>query len=393
MFNARSAARLCWASTKIWGRKARPTSVAGSTFPLVRTATCSLPSRYPFALSLPCTRTNQFWDTDMTIRNGYDPNFLGDGVTIPLPSAGFAIADDVLKREEIEPDGIVNYIHYSVLMSRSNKQAFFSAANLDQNKYKSVSGRRWFVDSRIGAHNQIGPEYYVDNEWDRGHITRRTAVTFGSRFDAKNASNDSCSYANSSLQHENFNQDEWRVPEKIVEHFEKDKNGKLCIFTGPVFTDADRWYSRRGIDTAVRIPSGFWKVVAYIDKNTGKVGCQGYLMFQDANFIADKRGQKRVKKNIENYQVTITEIERLTNLEFPEILFNANPLYFFARKGVNAGPEAYAAPRSTTDAQLRRSVVFDRADLEGERKGSFERRRRVIPEDEFDKYIRDGLMT
>jgi len=327
----------------------------------------------------------------MTDRAGYDVTFLGDDFPVPMPTAGFAISDDILVRDQIGPDGEVKYINYSLVMSQSNKQAVFSAANLDQRQYRSVQGRRWFVDSRIGSENQIGPAYYTDNEWDRGHLTRRTAVTWGSNFDAKNASNDSCSYANASLQHENFNQDEWRVPEEVVRHFDRDLNDRLCIFTGPVFTDADRWYTRRGIDRAVRIPSGFWKVVAYVDKQKRDIACQAYVMFQDSNFIADRRG--RHKLDIHNYQVTITEVERLTNLEFPRVLFDANPLLFFPRDGINDGPEAFIAPNDTSPRELDRSIVFERDDLEGENRGSLMRRRRALTAEEFDKFIRDGLIA
>ncbi|WP_369334495.1 DNA/RNA non-specific endonuclease, partial [Candidatus Thiosymbion oneisti] len=103
----------------------------------------------------------------------------------------------------------------------------------------------------MGLNNQVGPAAYKRNPWDRGHLTRRTAVTWGSKYEAKRASNDSCSYANASMQHENFNQDEWRVPERIVQHLEKDKNGRITIFTGPVFTQTDRWYPRRTLQQKV----------------------------------------------------------------------------------------------------------------------------------------------
>lgn len=161
------------------------------------------------------------------MRNGYDENFL-NGVLIPLPVASLALVEDLLQPPGLNHDKkIVPYIHYSLVMSKSTRQALFSAANLDQNKIKSVRGRKWFVDPRIGLENQINNDAYRQNFWDRGHLTRRTAVTWGGNdYDAKRASNDSCSYANACLQHMNFNQDEWRVPEKIVQSFSRDIDGK-----------------------------------------------------------------------------------------------------------------------------------------------------------------------
>lgn len=311
------------------------------------------------------------------LRKGYDEAFLGDGITVPMPTVSLEWEDDVLHSDRLRDRFIADYIHYSVVMSQFNKQAFFSAANLDQEAYKSVSGRDWFVDPRIGLENQVGPKAYQNNPWDRGHLTRRSAVTWGSTYEAKRASNDSCSYANASMQHENFNQDEWRVPEKVVQYFDRDKNDKLCVFTGPVFTETDRWYLRRGQTEAVRIPSAFWKVVAYIGKESGSLECQAYVLYQDDRFLADKRGRHNI--DIHNYQVTITEIEQMTGLEFPESLYNSNPLYFYPRKDINEGPEAFTAPAGTSEADLAIGVVFSRDDAES--KAFADRKREMRLED------------
>ncbi len=321
----------------------------------------------------------------MELRKGYDPNFLGDDFPVKLPELSLELQSDILEMESLRDGYIADYIHYSVVMSKANRQAFFSAANLHQDEFKQVKGRRWFLDPRIGYENQIGPEAYTRNDWDRGHLTRRTAVTWGSTYESKRASNDSCSYANASFQHANFNQDEWRVPEKIVSHFDKDLNNKLCLFTGPVFTDADRWYTRNGLKNSIRIPSAFWKVIIYIGKDSGKLECQSYLMYQDAKFLADKRGQHNIDHR--NYQVTITEIERLTGIEFSESLFNANPLYFYPREGINKGPEAYLTPKNCDNSELDLGVVFNRNDAESEK---FKNRKREIIESEFDNLIERG---
>lgn len=97
------------------------------------------------------------------LRNGYDETFLGEGVVVPMPQPGLEILNDVLYMEGLKENYIADYIHYSVVISKSNQQAFFSAANLDQKKFKEVSGRNWFIDTRIGVDNQIGPNAYYDN--------------------------------------------------------------------------------------------------------------------------------------------------------------------------------------------------------------------------------------
>jgi endonuclease G len=309
-------------------------------------------------------------------------SFLDEGICIEMPRVGLEYQEDVLWREELRDGFIADYIHYSLVMSEFNNQAYFSAANLDQSQFRSVKGRRWFVDGRIGKENQVGNEAYSKNDWDRGHLTRRTAVTWGSERVAKKASNDSCSYANASMQHANYNQDEWRVPEKVVQYLERDKNGRINIFTGPIYTNTDRWYTRRSLREYVRIPSGFWKVISYIGKTTGKLECQAYVVYQDAEALKDKKGEERMKPGA--CQVTITEVERLTGLEFDEALFNANALYYYPRDGINRGPEGFAAPRTTDPGDLDAGVVFTREDAESE---AFISRKRDISDTEFDEYI------
>lgn len=314
------------------------------------------------------------------MRDGYNEKFLDDEIVVPLPKPNLEIDDDVLRLDTLHEGYIANYIHYSVVMSKSNRQAFFSAANIDQDTPKQVTGRNWFIDSRVGKEFQIGPEAYGDNPWDKGHLTRRTAVTWGSNYEAKRASNDSCSYSNACFQHENFNRDEWRVPEEVVHHFKKDKNNKLCVFTGPVFTQTDRWYTRRSLHEKVRIPTGFWKVIAYIGEESGKLESQAYVMFQDTKFLADRSGGKKIEEG--NYQVTMTEVERLTGLEFVEELYNANPLYFHPRENINEGPEGFKTPRGISDEELKSGIVFSRDDAE---KSEFASRKRVIREEEFEE--------
>jgi len=300
-----------------------------------------------------------------SIRTGYDPKFLGNDYPVPLPVVGISRAREVLTKESLRDGYVADYVHYSVVISQSKRQAFFTAANFDQNTSVSATGRRWFIDDRIGIENQIGNEVYANNPWDRGHLTRRASVTWGNPIIAEKASLDSCSYANACLQHENFNQDEWRVPEEVVKYFDRDRDGKLSVFTGPIFTETDRWYTPedRQIEPA-RIPSAFWKIIFYVSKESSQLECQAYLLYQDRLFMADKRG--RLNLDIRNYQVTTTEIEQYTGLEFSEVLYQSNPLFFYPRENINVEPESVLMPKSTQSVDLKEGVVFTRQDMEKE---------------------------
>jgi endonuclease G len=312
--------------------------------------------------------------------SGYDPNFLGEKFKIDIPWINYDVFTDVLKRSELRNNYIADYLHYSVVMSRKNRQAYFSICNLDQTKYIKADGRRWFLDERIGEENQLDNRYYKDpevgsNKWDRGHLTRRTAVTWGeSESVARRASNESCSYANACLQHEYFNEDEWRIPEKIAEKMDRDLNGRLSIITGPLFTPTDRWFDPVDFDIPPgRIPSGFWKIIYYIDKKKSEaageevLGCEAYVVDQDQLSIEDRGGAKRT--DISTLQITTTELSDLTGIEFPEPLYEANPLWFYVRDDRSIKePERYEIKVAGKSKGVKKGwsghVIHDREDID-----------------------------
>ena len=300
---------------------------------------------------------------------GFNDNFLGNDLAISIPGFMADIKDDVLNKNELRDGYIRDYLHYSVVMSKSKKQALYSIANLNQDLIKSVRGRRWFVDPIIGEENQLDNRYYKHNPWDRGHLTRRSAVAWGDSNMARNASNDSCSYANATLQHENFNQDEWRVPEEYVKEFNRAVDGKLNIITGSIFTDNDRFYTPRDSNIIpARIPSGFWKVIYYIDKNKSNeagssvLGCESFIAYQDDFSLIDKR--KHSSLQINTLQVTISQIEDLTGIMFDKNLYEANPLIY----SDISGPEMYAIKTAATSSNVKANwpghIIHDRLDIQ-----------------------------
>lgn len=268
------------------------------------------------------------------MRNGYQVDFLGRDHRIDLPEPGLALLSDVLQPPGLpENEFVVPYINYSLLMSRSTKQALYSAANVDLSKMKKVpsrKGRNWFVDRRVGATNQIPNYPYQGTLWDRGHLTRRTAVTWGEDSNyATRASNDSCAYTNACMQHKNFNEDDWRAIELLVSSFTN--ADKLSVLTGPIFTRADRYYTKEFEDFPVRIPAAFWKILAYVNDEE-ELRSQAYIFFQDLPSITNPRGLERLE--LKDMQVTTTEVSLWTGLEFDQALFDSNPLKFYS------GPES-----------------------------------------------------
>ena len=258
--------------------------------------------------------------------SGYDENFL-DGVRLPLPTFSPRLEGFVLRQLELANGVYANYVNYTVVMNRSRRAPIFAALNIDQNLLKGTIRRdNWRIDSRIGAEFQLNNDYYRDNPWDRGHLARRANAAWGmDQRQAQKASDETFYYSNASLQHRNFNQDEWLALEDWVKELNLDKDGKLTSFSGPIYGDFPRSIIPEGRDPAM-VPSGFFKIVCFINKQTNNLDVRAFMMLQDRDALADKSG--RSVFDFQNYQVTVSEIEDLTGLEFADEVYQGNPLLF-----------------------------------------------------------------
>ena len=115
---------------------------------------------------------------------------------------------------------------------------------------------------------------------------------------------------------------------KIVRDFQHDSNDKLTVFTGPIYGDLDRHINLTDQDTA-RIPSGFFKVICFRTKHEtdeDRLGVLVFAIFQDAKVLRDKKGNATVKTD-RRYQVTISELQNWTGINFGRQLYDRNPLF------------------------------------------------------------------
>lgn len=266
---------------------------------------------------------------------GYQSNYLGNGYEFDLPTITFEHESNIVYPNDSENPQL-DYLNYSVVMNKETRQAFYSAANADFNR-NDGEGRNFRLDRRIEEDFQLDNIYYkdlnnIENPYDRGHLTRRDAISWGENRRLENkASRDSCFYPNVVLQHKNFNRDEWHALEKAIEENNADADNRYNILCGPVFTDVDRYVTPRSSLKPGRVPSAFWKLIAYIGKDSGKLEINAFLVYQD-NESLERMGQVLGNNNINPFQIyqsSTTLIERLTGLEFPEIAFDNNPMLFF----------------------------------------------------------------
>lgn len=267
---------------------------------------------------------------------GYKPNFLGDDKIVELPTVSPQQLGNIVTNDSLRDGIILDYLNYSVVMNKQTRLALYSAGNADF-KNNTGKGRNFRTDSRINFSEQLGNIYYkdldgVENPYDRGHLIRRNAVAWGrSRKLANDASKDSCYFTNISLQHKNFNQDEWNALEIAIEQLNTDLDNKFNIFTGPIFTPMDRFIIPTPELEPARIPSGFWKIISYIGKDSSEVESEAFIVWQDDMAISAMnqiRGNREINP-FEIYQTSTTMIENLTGLIFPFILFDSNPMFFF----------------------------------------------------------------
>ena len=254
----------------------------------------------------------------------YDPNFLGQ--PLPLPSFSPELEGLVLKKPELDNQIYAHYHNYTVVMHCELRTPLFAALNVDQDKIKNVKrSKRWHIDTRIGAANQLDNYYYANNPWDRGHLARRASAAWGdSAREAKHASDDTFFFPNAALQHRNFNQDEWLALEDWVKNLSFDSTNKISVISGPIFGDFPRSIMPGGRPRAI-IPSAFFKVIGFINKQN-QLAIRAFMMAQDELALRDMEGKRSFE--FQRYQVSITEIEELTGLRFSSKVPNNNPLFF-----------------------------------------------------------------
>lgn len=268
-----------------------------------------------------CHNRFTFHLTGDDLAMAYDPFFLGDKHEVPLPGLVGKTAEEAL-----ESGRVYDFTHFSIAMNKRRRFAIFSAACVDESRFLQVprDNKSWHFDDRIGKENQVGAEFYANNEYDRGHLTRRKDVCWGERQEAEKANYDSFCYANIALQHHRFNTGIWNCLEDwILDSLDNDK--KMIVITGPIHKESDEEYcgANGKPGCGITIPFGFWKMVCYADRQQA-LTCLSFLIRQGPDHPAETCAYQRW----ETYQVPLATIAEEAGLAFVEQLHAANPLSF-----------------------------------------------------------------
>jgi endonuclease G len=260
-------------------------------------------------------------DPDYGTREGYDPEFLGAGdLAVPLPTLTRALEADAATNRQAGP-GVPSYElpyhHFSVVLNRKRRLAYFTAVNIDGRSPKGEKREtdKWFFDPRVAEEAQVGNNFYKGTVFNRGHLVRRLDPAWGrGQSVAKAANDDTYHFTNCSPQHENFNQGKnlWAGLEDYLLKTAGDERRRITVFSGPVFAKDDREY--RGLP----IPKGFWKVAVTVRKG-GRMNATAYIVSQEElirplfEAAAEERDLAQLAKL---FQVRVSKVEQLTGLNF-----------------------------------------------------------------------------
>ena len=244
---------------------------------------------------------------DYVDRAGYDASFLGEDLDVPLPT--FADGADVLTFEfNGGQQQELKYEHFSVVMSKSRKLCHFSAVNIDGNlEVEKIARVGWRTDPRIPSDAQIRDTCYGNPpRFSRGHMTRREDPNWGTDASAQRGNADSMHVTNAVPQMQPFNGGVWLGLEDYALQNAREDDMKICVFTGPFLEAEDP------IMFDVQIPVEFWKVIAFVHDETGKLCATGYTMSQEKHL----GNEEIVFGEHDNAQQTIRSIEERTGLSF-----------------------------------------------------------------------------
>jgi endonuclease G len=262
------------------------------------------------------------FDPNYDNRDGYDEQFLRPGKLdgrVFLPTLSAKLAAQAVPLLDKKKGNVLHYHHYSLVMHQARRFAIYSAASIDfSGRFSILRGKDvWRVDPRISADVQVTGACYQNNQFDRGHLTRREDLEYGaSEASALAAADDTCHWTNCTPQAAKFNEGKqlWAGLElHILEQAVEKNRFKAQVITGPVFAPNDPLIP--GFPDT-RYPLRYWKVVAAINAKD-KLFATAYVLDQRSQITPTPRGAPEIPFTpYKTFQTTIANIEALTDLTF-----------------------------------------------------------------------------
>jgi endonuclease G, mitochondrial len=264
-------------------------------------------------------------------RAGFKEDFLGKRFVVRRPEVT-ADAGDVLVFGDDRR--VLDYEHFSLVMSRRRRLCRWSAVNIDGHQSRKSTRAAWRTDPRIARSQQILNECYGSPpRFSRGHMTRREDPAWGTPAAVMRGNEDSMHVTNTVPQMQSFNAPIWLGLENYALQHARQDDMRISVITGPYLDDAND-----ATLYGVQVPIAFWKIIAFIHDRTGKLCATGYEMSQQANLLAPEfvfANFVSPQLNVAT-QVPIRSIELRSGIDFAD-LADHDPL-------ATEGPEGPSGP-------------------------------------------------
>ena len=224
------------------------------------------------------------------------------GIDIPLPTFSSSLDTQILKKPSFNKECWTNYIHFSLAINKVFQYPVCVALNINQELLKPGQKRDvpWKDNEDDGGKYQLNNDYYINNNWDKGHMARFATSAWGeTEEDAGRAGDDNMFYSNACLQHKNLNRDEWLGFEDWVKDLTTDDNNMISTFSGPIYGDIKTFVTPPGRQPA-EIPQAFFKKFSFI--KGGALLTRAFTYMQDKATMEGLWG-RRFKAHM-SYQVT-----------------------------------------------------------------------------------------
>ncbi len=245
-------------------------------------------------------------------RQGYDKDFLGQPVALPLLKDLSELTEPSHQRKG-HPFELC-YEKFSVVMHKARRLCCITAVNIDGSQpFYSPKRPGWKLDPRLPADLQVGgSDFYVPTSFDRGHMVRRLDPVWGEESDALVANKDTHHYTNSCPQVHSFNDGIWGDLEDWILSQGRTRDSKASVFTGPIFQDTDRTYG------GVRVPEKYYKVVVVVDDATDTLSVTAFTM--DQSQVMPKTESVQLEALFDpgdfvNEQITVADLQEQTGLD------------------------------------------------------------------------------
>jgi endonuclease G, mitochondrial len=212
-----------------------------------------------------------------------------------------------------------------ITINRDTGKVTKGPEGMDSEGEEGAEGGRekWYYDDRIDESEISEDKLYKDHpkmsKFHRGHLVKRTDPSWGTEDKAFKGQADTFHFTNCAPQHQKFNPitSRWAGVENWITKTSNDDDIRVSVFSGPVFSESDP-----KVDY-LRIPKAFWKVIAWQEE--GELKATAILADQSdlIKYLSRSEGMESFEelpdKLPEDYQVTIKEIERLTELSFGDL--------------------------------------------------------------------------